>query len=206
MYLAQLCRRHETAKAIAYASKVGIPMPPWYNQSEGGSPSAMPVLIPSLNTNSQGGRGLLGALAGNGNDSTATDKIKNSSVLKLGDTIHLHDGSLAILLPYTVKEPVVEVEGAKEKEERLEFERTHIPEFKPKREVLPVGVRWAVVTREATNRYLKQVRFEDNGLEEGMWVTARQLASGLANRGRWGGVWWCDFAAKGMGGWVMWVR
>lgn len=235
---------------MAYAAMHNLPLPDWaaqhfIDQQRLAAEAAHNnhYVNHPLSDNQLGGRGSNKGLAGNGNDSTPGNKIENknsssgdskeANYLRMGDKVHLHDGSEAILLPYPrgpLEDGVLRLitsEGgavgattlfagetpaeAKERAEREHLEevercRKFIPEFKPAREVLPVGCRWAQVVGQAMNPLLKRVRFEDNGKEEGLWVTIRQNAKGMGDRGKWVAVVWSDDVDNGKGGWKIWIR
>lgn len=79
-----------------------------------------------------------------------------------------------------------------------------MPEFKPCREVLPREARWAKVIKVGMNRYLREIRFEDNGEVEKLWVTARQVERKMAEMGKVVAVTWNEDEMQG--GWKMWVK
>lgn len=260
VYLAKLCKQGKMELAVAYAGLKGLPMPAWAEAHRGqpiehlnatASAAHNSHYVNHPTSNPLGGRGLQRELAGNGNESASGDKNKidsppnkNSVVgdgpqedkpeyLRMGDKVHLHDGSEAILLPYPrgpledgVSRLITAAGGAvgatslmagrtpaevKEEQERVHAEevewcRANIPVFKPAREVLPVGVRWCQVVGAAMNPMLKRVRFEDNGKEEGLWVTGRQNLRRMVERGKWVAAVWDDERENGKGGWKLWVR
>ena len=95
-------------------------------------------------------------------------------------------------------------ETAREAEERREWERTHPEEFRPAREALPKEARWARVTGGAVNPLLRRIRFDDNGLEDRLWITRRESARGYAVVGRAVAVTWNE--DERLGGWRLWRR
>ena len=95
-------------------------------------------------------------------------------------------------------------ETAAEYAVRAEYERTHLPEWRPAREVLPKGVRWAVVTEHGgVNRLLREVKFEDNGLVGALWLSQRLCARGMAPKGKVVAVEFNEARGKD---WALWVR
>ena len=155
------------------------------------------------------GRGFAGGEAGNVNESTSSDlKIKNvrgplddaegipkrisdeggavtpSSLVATPRGIETAiEASLAV--PLVVEEPV--------------------PEFKPARDVLPKGVRWARVVRQAVNRRLREVLFEDNNRTGALWLTERQVCRGEARLGKTVPVTWNDDELR-PDSWKLWKK
>lgn len=132
----------------------------------------------------QGGRGFVSPPTGSINSSTSADlNLKNITDLELVRELQNRGIETAAYQNGKVI-PVVPVETPEEYEKRATYERTHLPEFKPAREVLPKMVRWAVVTAHSgVNRLLREIRFEDNNALGALWLTQRQAAKTLARKG-----------------------
>jgi hypothetical protein len=79
-----------------------------------------------------------------------------------------------------------------------------IQAFAPAREPLPAAARYAKVVRNATNPLLKGIRFEDNGMEDRLWVSYRQNARGLVVVGKVVAVTWNEDEVQG--GWKLWRK
>lgn len=81
-------------------------------------------------------------------------------------------------------------------------------DFKPPRDPLPREARYALIVGEFKNPLMKRIFFQDDGPERGrhetLWVTRRQLALGLASRGRTVAVTWNDDPERE--GWKLWIK
>lgn len=83
-----------------------------------------------------------------------------------------------------------------------------IEPFKPVREAVPEGVRWARVVREAPNPLLKGIRFEDEGLNSEVkalwvsWIQGKNGGRGLLSRVV--PVW--ENEDREQGGWTIWRK